>query len=323
MSSRPIKSKDAVVGRVLWLPPFDELPFGAVDAVGQTPAILKEAFDHPVVICSRPADRNGEYVHFHIVTSFHNKSLAERFNMKVNKQRRQVNWYLPIAPSEYHPEETEGRFGHPHIELENGRQMSTRSFINAKDIYAIQWRHLTRYQSKGLYRLTASSIEHMNERTGRLVTYQPGDQYGLDSEVDSGPESPPARPVQTVSSEVPPLETLPPVDQWTRVDVVAPFRLAGGNKAVVFVGTLTTGDNGRSQVLCIIPERNLQSQQQQQQQPEPQTTISTILATPFKTVGHLIGTKIVRNLESLVDNLPNMLLILRTPQQKESEERPG
>lgn len=298
MSSGPVESKDAVIGRILWLPRFNELPPDSVKAVEQTPAVMNEAFDHPVVICSRPADNDGEYVHFHIVsasvsvlgsgaeqvqlTSFHNTSLAEKFNMKLNKQRRKVNWYLPIAPAEYHPEEAEGQFGHPHIELENGRRMSSKSFINAKDIYAIRWRLLTRYQTRGSYRLTASSIEHMNERTGRLVTYHPGDQYYPTP--DSTPEPASPRPA-AIPPAIPPVKTLPPVDKWTRIDVVAPFRLAGGNKAVVFVGTLSSDDNSRSQALCIIPEHNLLPQPQH----EPQPTLFAALAAPFRTVGTMIG----------------------------------
>ncbi|KAH7061453.1 hypothetical protein B0J12DRAFT_295688 [Macrophomina phaseolina] len=210
MSSRPLESREAVLGRVLWLPPFDQLPANSVESVGQTPSIMREAFDHPIVICSRPAERNGEWVHFHIVTSFHNKSLAERFNMSVKKQRKQVNWYLPIAPSQYHPHETESPFGRPHIELDSGRTMSSNSFINAKDVYAIQWRFLTRYQ-RGSYRLTASSIDGMNERTGRLVVYHPGPQYVPEgvSEPSSPEPSPPLRPSYVVPNVIPPVDQLP------------------------------------------------------------------------------------------------------------------
>ncbi|EKG21928.1 hypothetical protein MPH_00848 [Macrophomina phaseolina MS6] len=288
MSSRPLESREAVLGRVLWLPPFDQLPANSVESVGQTPPIMREAFDHPIVICSRPAERNGEWVHFHIVTSFHNKSLAERFNMSVKKQRKQVNWYLPIAPSQYHPHETESPFGRPRIELDSGRTMSSNSFINAKDVYAIQWRFLTRYQ-RGSYRLTASSIDGMNERTGRLVVYHPGPQYvpeGVGK--PSSPEpSPPLRPSYVVPNVVPPVEQLPPINRWTRIDVVAPFNLAGGNKAVVFVGTLTSDNSSRSQALCLVPEQSLQ-QSGMQPQPRPQTTVFSTLAILFKTVGQLV-----------------------------------
>lgn len=233
------------------------------------------------------------------VTSFHNKSLAERFNMSVKKQQRQVNWYLPIAPSEYHPHEVESRFGRPHIELEGGREMSSRSFINAKDIYAVRWRLLTRYQNRGSYRLTPPSVEAMNERTGRLVVYQPGDQYIPDgaSESSSPEPSPPLWPSHTVPRVVPPIDSLPPIHKWTRIDVVAPFNLAGGNKAVVFVGSIGSNDNSHTRALCIVPEQSVQSELQPQPQtqlqprpePQPQTTVLSILATPFEAAGRLIG----------------------------------
>jgi hypothetical protein len=66
--SRTVVSEDVVQGRILFLPPFNETPAGAVQRVfGKGPAD-EGMFDHPVVICSRQAD-DEDIVHFHIVSS--------------------------------------------------------------------------------------------------------------------------------------------------------------------------------------------------------------------------------------------------------------
>lgn len=66
---RTVTSEDVVQGRILFLPPFHETPENSVRRVFGKGPVDEGMFDHPVVICSRPADEEEDVVHFHIVSS--------------------------------------------------------------------------------------------------------------------------------------------------------------------------------------------------------------------------------------------------------------
>ncbi|KAK8185925.1 hypothetical protein BC567DRAFT_214620 [Phyllosticta citribraziliensis] len=65
LNEYPAEDSAVVVGRILWLPRLEELEKNAVQQVHPRAEIGAEAYDHPVVVCSRPSRTR---VHFHIVS---------------------------------------------------------------------------------------------------------------------------------------------------------------------------------------------------------------------------------------------------------------
>ncbi|KAK7542283.1 uncharacterized protein J3D65DRAFT_664684 [Phyllosticta citribraziliensis] len=183
LNEYPAEDSAVVVGRILWLPRLEELEKNAVQQVHPRAEIGAEAYDHPVVVCSRPSRTR---VHFHIITSFHGRSLEQRFGRHPASKadQKRLAWYLPIAPSQYHPRSlhNENGLGSPRISLENGKRMMRNYFINVHTVYAINRKYLRPYY--GLINggatehiLDQNSVEAMSAWSKRLTQYSPGPQY--------------------------------------------------------------------------------------------------------------------------------------------------
>lgn len=67
--TKGIEESEVVQGRVLWLPPKDELPTKAVRRAHGKGAVEEGIYNHPIVVISRPADAE-EIVHFHLVSRY-------------------------------------------------------------------------------------------------------------------------------------------------------------------------------------------------------------------------------------------------------------
>ncbi|KAK7612787.1 hypothetical protein JOL62DRAFT_441332 [Phyllosticta paracitricarpa] len=172
-----------VVGRILWLPRLEELEKNAVQQVHPRADTGAEAYDHPVVVCSRPSRTR---VHFHLITSFHGRSLEQRFGHvpATKADQKRIAWYLPIEPSPYHPRSlrNEHGLGAPRILLENGKLMARNSYINVHSVYAINRKYLRSYSCQAFggateHFLDQSSVQAMWAYSKRLTQYSPGPQY--------------------------------------------------------------------------------------------------------------------------------------------------
>lgn len=64
-----VKNEDVIQGQILWLPPFKEMPAGAVKRIRGKGPVEEGMFDHPLVVCSRPAKKQN-LVQFHLVSFF-------------------------------------------------------------------------------------------------------------------------------------------------------------------------------------------------------------------------------------------------------------
>lgn len=64
---RLLLDNEVVQGRILWLPPKDQLPPKAVKRAHGKGIVDEGIFNHPVVVISRPVDE-VDMVHFHIVS---------------------------------------------------------------------------------------------------------------------------------------------------------------------------------------------------------------------------------------------------------------
>lgn len=65
---KAVEEVDVVQGRILWLPPKEELPDRAVRRAHGKGAVEEGIYNHPIVVISRPAD-DRHTVHFHLVSN--------------------------------------------------------------------------------------------------------------------------------------------------------------------------------------------------------------------------------------------------------------
>ncbi|KAF2491256.1 hypothetical protein BU16DRAFT_543491 [Lophium mytilinum] len=179
---RTIKSQDAVAGRILWLPPFVEVPAGAVERVRGKGPVDEKMFNHPVVVCSRPwsasegQDSLGSRAHFHIITSFGGKTLAEMYGKTSDFHRQRRLNYLPVDPAPAHPD------GLPSLFLSEGAQLRWHSYINVGEIYAIDLNFLWTYSNKKTpgatdFHLGWNSLRHLRRRAETLTQYRIDPQF--------------------------------------------------------------------------------------------------------------------------------------------------
>jgi hypothetical protein len=69
--TKGVDESEVVQGRILWLPPKDELPTKAVRRAHGKGAVEEGIYNHPIVVISRPSDAE-EIVHFHLVRGYEN-----------------------------------------------------------------------------------------------------------------------------------------------------------------------------------------------------------------------------------------------------------
>ncbi|KAF2801420.1 uncharacterized protein BDZ99DRAFT_355642, partial [Mytilinidion resinicola] len=173
-------------GRILWLPPFEEVPTGAVQRVRGKGPVDEKMFNHPVVICSRPweaskgQDIYGSMVHFHVITSFGGKTLTEMYGKTSDFHRNKRLGYLPIDPAPAHPD------GLPSLFLSAGSQLRWNSYVNVAEIYAMDLNFLWMYSNKKMsgatdYHLGVKSVRQLRRRAETLTQYYIDPQFAADS----------------------------------------------------------------------------------------------------------------------------------------------
>lgn len=177
-----VTSEDVVQGQILFLPPFHETPENSVRRVFGKGPVDEGIFDHPVVICSRPADEE-DVVHFCMVTSFRGKKLNEIYGKtnKFHKERR--SRYLPVSPTPPHPDATtKAGKNFPSLKLQDGAYLRWESYVNVHGVYKIYWSHLRPYSNvktplRLQYRLDKESLNRLLIRSKNLTSYVPGSQF--------------------------------------------------------------------------------------------------------------------------------------------------
>ncbi|KAF2013869.1 hypothetical protein BU24DRAFT_494258 [Aaosphaeria arxii CBS 175.79] len=169
-----------VQGRILWLPPQEQL-FGkeVKRAHGKGP-IDEGIYNHPVVVVSRPKDQD-HIVHFQIITSFQGKDLGQKYDKDTEYHLSRRSWYLPIYPSPDHPDidSKKSRKKYPTLELAQGAVLRGNSYVKIRSIYKIDWRLLKPYDaaSECNYRFNRSTVTTLLAKTKLLTEYTPGTQY--------------------------------------------------------------------------------------------------------------------------------------------------
>ncbi|ORY11169.1 hypothetical protein BCR34DRAFT_466426, partial [Clohesyomyces aquaticus] len=174
---------EIVQGRILWLPPKEELPERAVRRAHGKGAVEEGIYNHPVVILSRPRN-DKDFVHFHVITSFQGKKLNEIYGKANEFHASRRSWYLPITPTPAHPDasskKAKKRF--PNLELANEARLRWDSYVNLRDIYSIEWSCLKSYGNPDTpqnldYRFDRESMIRMLAKTKTLTTYEADSQY--------------------------------------------------------------------------------------------------------------------------------------------------
>ncbi|KAF2471744.1 uncharacterized protein BDR25DRAFT_285340 [Lindgomyces ingoldianus] len=202
---RAVGEGEIVQGRILWLPPKDELPPRAVRRAHGKGAVEEGIYNHPVVILSRPA-HEASIVHFHVITSFQGKKLHEIYGKANEFHASRRSWYLPITPTPPHPDanskKAKKRF--PNLELAGGAVLRWDSYVNLRDVYSIEWSHLRAYGNPDTpynldYQFEQDSMTRLLAKGKFLTTYEVGSQVQA-----------PAQPT-TQRPLPPPIETTPPI----------------------------------------------------------------------------------------------------------------
>ncbi|KAI9704146.1 MAG: hypothetical protein M1836_007007 [Candelina mexicana] len=162
-----LTSADACPGRILWLPKASSLP--STNIVHNS-GIDARAFDHPVVILSRPVTAPSTAI-IQTITSFNDQDLATRhpLNQHIRKQ------HLLIKPAPTHPD------GFACLELAEGASLRKNSYVKTERRYSIEWRNLHRYinpndagrRRSGHYTLTAQSLEDLIKHNELYSAYRP------------------------------------------------------------------------------------------------------------------------------------------------------
>ncbi|KAF2185644.1 hypothetical protein K469DRAFT_726731 [Zopfia rhizophila CBS 207.26] len=178
-----LDESEIVQGRILWLPPKEELPEKAVRRAHGKGAVEEGIHNHPVVVISRPTHESS-VVHFHIITSFQGKKLHEIYGKANEFHQSRRSWYLPISPTPPHPDanskKSKKRF--PNLELAGGAVLRWDSYVNLRDVYKIDWSLLRSYGNPDTpysldYRFERESMIRLLAKGKLLTTYEAGTQY--------------------------------------------------------------------------------------------------------------------------------------------------
>ncbi|OCK85381.1 hypothetical protein K432DRAFT_283638, partial [Lepidopterella palustris CBS 459.81] len=183
-----VKNEDVIQGQILWLPPFKEMPAGAVKRIRGKGPVEEGMFDHPLVVCSRPAKKQN-LVQFHLITSFRGKKLNEIYGKSNKWHRKKRTHYLPISPTPAHPDgvsaHPEGilaRNPFPTLALANGSTLRWNSYVNVVEVFEVDWSLLQTHSNPNTpgvnkYRLDKESLEHLHRKSEELTKYVPGPQF--------------------------------------------------------------------------------------------------------------------------------------------------
>ncbi|TKA81843.1 hypothetical protein B0A49_01073 [Cryomyces minteri] len=151
MHSGVVNSNFAVPGSILWLPlkaivKTSHLKRRKNDGayaefLSQLASIPNGAFNHPVVVIARSADT----VDFHLITSFHGRTLGRRFT---GNQERLCGYYLPIYPARSHPANHDPELGPPpKLRLVGGLGTERRDYVSVREIYSLDYADLELYDN--------------------------------------------------------------------------------------------------------------------------------------------------------------------------------
>lgn len=223
-ASQRVEDAQVVQGRILWLPPREDVPDRAVKRAHGKGAIDEGIYNHPVVVTSRPVDE-PHVVHVHLVsasllssssppfdalllmltqppqvTSFQGKRLDEIYNKANEFHQSRRSWYLPISPTPPHPDaqskKAKRRF--PNLDLAADAALRWDSYVNLRDVYRVEWRHLRPYSNPSTpgiddFRLERESMVRLLAKGRVLTAYAPGPQHQLAAPVSLPGETSTAR----------------------------------------------------------------------------------------------------------------------------------
>lgn len=115
------------------------------------------------------------------ITSFHNTSLQEVSRGKKWNQMKQQS-FIPLDKASAHPSAQAGDPSYSNLTLANGKHMEKRGYVNARQIYQIDWRDIERYWGanpvpRKTYQLDPTSLARLLQVTESLSGRRAGQQY--------------------------------------------------------------------------------------------------------------------------------------------------
>jgi hypothetical protein len=116
------------------------------------------------------------------ITSFGGLSLEQRFSKYSRRGRYLRSTHVPIRPSSFRAENEKAQSGVPSLTLRDDGHIPRNSYVNAREVYSIDWLHLKPYTDPSQpspladQRLDYKSVNTLLRHSWQIAGYLPGPQ---------------------------------------------------------------------------------------------------------------------------------------------------